>query len=136
MKGVMNKEILTLRTASRTDFLPITKLVQSVLTRMVAQDGICILYVPHTTAGVFINEGYDPDVMRDVDMALEKMVPWRAGYAHGEGNAAAHIKAILVGNSQQVLVENGRLVLGQWEEIFFAEFDGPRSRTIFVTYLA
>lgn len=126
----MKKETLTLRTQTRTDFLPITQIVQSVLDRMGVKDGVCTLYVPHTTAGVFINEGYDPDVMRDVEAALEKAVPWRAGYAHGEGNAAAHIKAILVGNSQQVLVENGQLVIGRWEEIFFAEFDGPRSRNL------
>lgn len=130
----MKKETLTLRTQSRTDFLPITQTVQSALAGMGARDGVCTLYVPHTTAGIFINEGYDPDVMRDVEAALEKAVPWRANYAHSEGNAAAHIKAILVGNSQQVLVENGQLIVGQWEEIFFAEFDGPRSRKLIVAF--
>lgn len=128
----MKKETVSLRTASRTHFVPITQIVQSALSAMGARDGVCTLYVPHTTAGVFINEGYDPDVMCDVETALEKAIPWRAGYAHGEGNAAAHIKAILVGNSQQVLLENGQLVIGQWEEIFFAEFDGPRSRKLIV----
>jgi secondary thiamine-phosphate synthase enzyme len=131
----MKKETLTLRTQARSDFLPVSQIVQSALDNMGARDGVCTLYVPHTTAGVFINEGYDPDVMRDVEAALEKTVPWRGGYAHGEGNAAAHIKAILVGNSQQVLVENGQLLLGRWEEIFFAEFDGPRSRNLIVSFI-
>ncbi|MBN2326028.1 MAG: YjbQ family protein [Candidatus Omnitrophica bacterium] len=129
----MKKETITLQTSSRTDFLPITKKVQAALSKMNAGDGVCTLYVPHTTAGIFVNEGYDPDVMRDVEYALEKAVPWRAGYAHSEGNAAAHIKAILTGNSQQVLVEKGKILLGRWEEIFFAEFDGPRSRSLIIT---
>jgi len=130
----MKKETIAIRTNARTEFLPITQVVQTALSKMGAGEGICTLYVPHTTAGVFINEGYDPDVMRDVETALEKAVPWRSNYAHSEGNAAAHIKAILVGNSQQVLVENGHPAVGQWEEIFFAEFDGPRSRKLIVAF--
>ncbi len=131
----MKKETISIRTGSRTDFVTITRQVQEALTRMGAGDGVCTLYTPHTTAGIFINEGYDPDVMRDVEAALEKAIPWQAGYKHSEGNAAAHIKAILTGNSQQVLVEAGRLAMGRWEEIFFAEFDGPRSRNLVVAFI-
>ncbi len=128
----MKKETITIQSKSRTDFLSVTSQVQSAIEKMGIQNGLCTLYVPHTTAGVFVNEGYDPDVMRDLESSLEKQVPWSAGYAHSEGNAAAHIKSVIVGNSQQLIVENGRLSLGRWEEIFFAEFDGPRSRRLSV----
>ena len=131
----MRKETLSLSTRSRTEFVPVSRLVQKTLQRWGVQDGICTIYVPHTTAGIFINEGYDPDVMRDMEMMLDKVIPWSAGYRHSEGNAAAHIKAALIGNSRQVIVEKGELVLGQWEEIFFAEFDGPRSRRMIVALM-
>ncbi len=129
---MMKKGIISISTHSRTDFVSVTSKVQSAVDSVRIQEGICLLYVPHTTAAVFINEGYDPDVMRDLETSLERQVPWSAGYAHSEGNAAAHIKSVLVGNSQQILIENGRLMLGRWEEIFFAEFDGPRSRKLIV----
>ncbi|MGI6454554.1 MAG: secondary thiamine-phosphate synthase enzyme YjbQ [bacterium] len=129
----MKKETLMIRTSARTDFVKVSHQVQSALNALGVINGVCTLYVPHTTAGVFINEGYDPDVMRDVEYSLEQQIPWDNRYAHSEGNAAAHIKAILTGNSQQVLVENGKLLLGQWEEIFFAEFDGPQTRKLIVT---
>ena len=132
----MYKETITVKTRSRTEFVSVSNQVQSVISKWGVEDGVCTLYVPHTTAGVFINEGYDPAVMRDVEAALERAVPWTAGYAHGEGNAAAHIKSILVGNSQQILVEGGRLLLGQWEEIFFAEFDGARTRCLIVSFVS
>lgn len=128
----MRKETLTLQTSSRTDFVAVSRPVQRVISNLGIQEGICTLYVPHTTAAIFINEGYDPDVMRDTEMELDKVIPWRDGYAHAEGNAAAHIKAILIGNSRQVLIEQGKLLLGRWEEIFFAEFDGPRNRQLIV----
>lgn len=129
----MSKEVITISTNSRTHFFPISNEVQRCVQSMKCIDGVCTIYVPHTTAGVFINEGYDPDVMRDVEMMLDKVVPWNAGYRHMEGNAAAHIKAIMTGNSQQLLVENQQLQLGRWEEIFFAEFDGPRTRNIWIS---
>lgn len=131
----MKRKTLSIQTRRRDEFVAVSQAVQSALTELGASDGVCTLYVPHTTAGVFVNEGYDPDVMRDVEASLERQVPWRAGYAHSEGNAASHIKAILTGNSQQVLVEGGRLLLGQWEEIFFAEFDGPRTRKLIVAMI-
>ncbi|MBZ0255745.1 secondary thiamine-phosphate synthase enzyme YjbQ [bacterium] len=131
----MKRKTISVQTRSRSEFAAVSQAVQKALSELGANDGVCTLYVPHTTAGVFINEGYDPDVMRDVEASLDRQIPWRAGYAHAEGNAAAHIKAILTGNSQQVLVEGGRLLLGQWEEIFFAEFDGPRTRKLIVSVI-
>jgi secondary thiamine-phosphate synthase enzyme len=131
----MKKDTISLQTNSRTDFIRISDMVQKVITKLGVQNGVCTLYVPHTTAGVFINEGYDPDVMRDMETSLDKVIPWRDHYLHSEGNAAAHIKAVLVGNSQQLLVEGGQLLLGRWEEIFFAEFDGSRTRQIIVSVI-
>ena len=93
-------------------------------------------YVPHTTAGVFINENADPDALRDILATLEALVPWESDYRHAEGNAAAHIKASLVGTSQTVPVRGGRLMLGRWQGIYFADFDGPRERHVQVTVLA
>jgi secondary thiamine-phosphate synthase enzyme len=131
----MKRETISLQTHSRTDFVRLTEMVQKVIGKMGVQNGICTLYVPHTTAGVFINEGYDPDVMRDLENELDKTIPWNDNYMHSEGNAAAHIKAVLVGNTQQIIVENGRLLLGRWEEIFFAEFDGSRTRQVHVAVI-
>jgi len=100
------------------------------------QSGVCVVFVPHTTAGVTINENADPDVVRDMDAALGKAVPWSANYAHAEGNAAAHVKASLMGSSVTVPVEEGRLVLGTWQGIYFCEFDGPRKRRVHVQVLS
>ena len=93
-------------------------------------DGICNLYVPHTTAGVLVNEGDDPAVARDIEAALDRMVPHSAAYTHAEGNADSHIKTALVGSSETLWIENGRVSLGRWQAIFFAEFDGPRTREL------
>ena len=90
------------------------------------------MFVPHTTAGVTINENADPDVVRDLTTALDRLVPWRGDYRHGEGNSAAHIKASLMGSSVRVLVSAGRLQLGTWQGVFFCEFDGPRQRTVWI----
>jgi len=92
------------------------------------KSGVCHLYVPHTTAGVMINEGYDPDVARDIEVTLDRLVPRLGDYRHSEGNSDSHIKLALVGSSETVWIENGRLALGRWQVIFFAEFDGPRTR--------
>ena len=110
----------------------ITSSVQKELTKAGTNDGICVVYVPHTTAGVTINEGADPDVCSDILAKLNELVPAHRGYRHTEGNADSHIKASLMGSSVSVIVENGRLVLGTWQKIFFCEFDGPRSRKVFV----
>lgn len=125
-------KILEVITQKRTHFVDITDQVQEILDETKIKDGICYLYVPHTTAGIFINENADPDVKWDVEQTLEKLVPWNDNYKHIEGNAAAHIKSILVGTNTFVPIENGKLLLGTWQGIFFAEFDGPRTRKIYV----
>ena len=110
----------------------ITSSVQKEVSRSEVQEGICFVYVPHTTAGVTVNEGADPDVCRDIEAKLNELVPHQRGYRHTEGNADSHIKASLMGSSATLLVEDGRLALGTWQKIFFCEFDGPRSRKVYV----
>lgn len=119
-------------TQKRTHFEDITEEVQKVVDESNVKEGICYIYVPHTTAGVFINENADPDVKWDVQQSLEKLVPWDDNYKHIEGNAAAHIKSILVGTNTFVPIKNGKLMLGTWQGIFFAEFDGPRDRKVII----
>ena len=121
-----------LNTRSRTEMMDITSLVQKEVTKAEIQDGLCVVYVPHTTAGVTINEGADPDVCEDIETRMNELAPRHGGYRHAEGNADSHIKASLTGNSVSLLVENGKLVLGTWQKIFFFEFDGPRSRKVYV----
>lgn len=121
-----------IETRARTQFVAITDLVQAAVRELGIRDGTVTVFVPHTTAGVTINENADPDVVADMAMALDRMVPWNAGYAHEEGNAAAHVKASLMGSSVRVLVESGRLRLGTWQGIYFCEFDGPRTRNVWV----
>ena len=125
-------ERLHVRTSAKTDLVDITGSIQGVVQRMGVTDGLCFIFVPHTTAAVTINENADPSVPRDILMELNKIVPFEDRYQHMEGNSAAHIKASLVGFSQMVFVESGRLVLGTWQGIFFCEFDGPRSREVYV----
>ena len=121
-------ETLNVKTSRRTEWVNITAEVQRAVAASGISHGICHIYVPHTTAGVTINEGDDPDVARDMEAAFDRMVPRDAGYKHYEGNSDSHIKATLVGSSQSVWIENGRLTLGRWQSIFFCEFDGPRRR--------
>lgn len=119
-------------TSGRTDFVNITSKVAEAVENLKIEDGVITVFVPHTTAGVTINENADPDVTADIAMALDRAVPWSAGYSHGEGNSAAHVKASLMGSSVQVMVSGGRLQLGTWQAIYFAEFDGPRTRKVWV----
>ena len=126
---------MTVRTREHDDVLDVTDRVQQVVSESGVQTGLCHVYVPHTTAGVFINENADPDVMADVIATLEALVPWKRQYRHAEGNAAAHIKSSLIGTSQTIAVHSGRLTLGRWQAIYFAEFDGPRERQLQVTVL-
>jgi secondary thiamine-phosphate synthase enzyme len=119
-------------TRSHTDLVDITGEVQKAVADSGVQDGVCYVYVPHTTAAVTINENADPSVREDILMELNKIVPLQDNYKHLEGNAAAHIKATIVGSSETILVERGRLSLGTWQGIFFCEFDGPRSRRVLV----
>jgi secondary thiamine-phosphate synthase enzyme len=122
--------VLEVKTSRRTQLLDVTADVQRVVTESAVREGVCHLYVPHTTAGVTINEKDDPDVPRDIEAALDRMVPKDAGYKHYEGNSDSHIKSTLVGVSQSVEIEQGRLMLGRWQAIFFCEFDGPRQRQL------
>ena len=117
-------------TKSRTELVDITSQVQDAVRESGVLDGICHVYVPHTTAGLTINENADPSVRQDILMELNKMVPFEDSYKHLEGNAAAHIKASIVGSSETILVDGGRLLLGTWQGIFFCEFDGPRNRRV------
>jgi secondary thiamine-phosphate synthase enzyme len=125
-------ETLRVKTSRRTEWVNITSEVSRLVANSGISSGVCQIYIPHTTAGVTINEGYDPDVASDMEGAFDRMVPRDAGYAHAEGNSDSHIKATLVGSSQSVWVEDGGLRLGRWQAIFFCEFDGPRSREIHV----
>jgi secondary thiamine-phosphate synthase enzyme len=120
------------RTSSQSEFIDITRSVQEAVKKTGVADGVCIIFIPHTTAGVTINENADPTVVQDIIMELNKIVPFKDQYRHMEGNSPAHIKASLVGCSQMVFVESGKLVLGTWQGIFFCEFDGPRSRKVHV----
>ena len=126
-------ETISLKTSSRTEMQEITPQVAKAVKSSGVDEGMCFVYVKHTTAGIFINENADPSVRQDIAETLERLVPWRAGYSHGEGNSAAHIKSILCGHSVAVPVSGGSLVLGTWQGIFFAEFDGPRRRETVVS---
>jgi secondary thiamine-phosphate synthase enzyme len=124
--------VIRIRTERRTQWVDITAQVRDAVASRGVKDGVVTVFVPHTTAGVTINEGADPDVMADVERALELLVPWSGPWRHSEGNSAAHIKATLVGSSVQVIVEEGQLRLGVWQAIYLCEFDGPRTREVWV----
>ena len=121
---------LQIRTNVHTEMLDITDRIQQVVTDSGVKDGVCVAFVPHTTAAVTINENADPDVVRDFTTELGKIVPWEDGYHHLEGNSAAHLKASMIGFSEQILIEGGRLQLGTWQGIYFCEYDGPRGRRL------
>ena len=121
-------DTITVRTTSREGLYDITRQVQEFIRNNRFQDGICHVYVPHTTAGVTINENADPDVRHDLLLSLRDIVNEMPQFRHAEGNSSAHVKTTLTGSSVAVLVEGGRLVLGTWQSIFFCEFDGPRTR--------
>ncbi|HDS09456.1 MAG TPA: YjbQ family protein [Firmicutes bacterium] len=125
-------EKFSIRTGSRTEMLEITSEVRSAISKSKVEQGLCIVYVPHTTAAVTINENADPDVVDDILKELNKVIPFNDGYRHGEGNSAAHIKSSLIGNTVQLLVNDGSPVFGTWQGIYFCEFDGPRSRNFYV----
>jgi secondary thiamine-phosphate synthase enzyme len=123
---------LSVNTRGRTQFVDITSQVADAVQESGLADGIVTVFIPHTTAGVTINENADPDVTVDMDVILDRMVPWSDGYKHGEGNSAAHVKASMMGSSVQVIVEGGKMQLGTWQAIYFCEFDGPRGRKVWV----
>lgn len=124
------------QTNSQSELIDITSLVQAAISEKKVKKGVCIIFIPHTTAAVTINENADPDVPRDIITALERAFPQNVHYRHMEGNSPAHIKSSLVGASKLVLIEAGRLVLGTWQSIFFCEFDGPRSRKVFLSIIS
>ena len=127
---------INLQTRARTDFIDLTSEVQDQVADLGLEEGVVVVFNPHTTAAVTINEGADPDVVRDMTGALDRIVPWQDGYHHAEGNAAAHIKASMFGSSVTVIVSNGRLKLGTWQKIWFCDFDGPRRRRVWVRALS
>ncbi|HTX16727.1 MAG TPA: secondary thiamine-phosphate synthase enzyme YjbQ [Candidatus Baltobacteraceae bacterium] len=123
-------QTIRVKTSRRTELKDITGEVEAAVRDSGCSEGVCHLYVPHTTAGVIVNEGDDPAVARDIEAALDRLIPHTANYTHSEGNSDSHIKTAIVGSSQTVLVEDGRLALGRWQSVFLAEFDGPRTREV------
>jgi secondary thiamine-phosphate synthase enzyme len=123
---------IEVRTRGRQDFQDITPQLQTLVRESSVNDGVCYIFCPHTTAGLTLNENWDPDVRHDMGLALDAISPDRAEYRHGEGNSPAHVKSSLVGANQFVLIEGGRLALGQWQGVYLAEFDGPRRRRVWV----
>ena len=122
--------MLTVKSKARTQLIDITSEIQKAVRSSGIFEGLCMLYVPHTTAAITINESADPSVASDIMMVLNEVIPWKADYRHLEGNSPAHIKSTLVGASEIIAIENGSLVLGTWQGIFFCEFDGPRTRNL------
>ncbi|MDP6457477.1 MAG: secondary thiamine-phosphate synthase enzyme YjbQ [Candidatus Marinimicrobia bacterium] len=123
---------LSVATHQRIDFVDITSQVREEVNKSRVEDGMVVIYVPHTTCGVTINESADPDVAEDIKMQLTKLVPHKGGYHHLEGNADSHIKTSMIGSSETVFIENGKLVLGTWQGIFLCDFDGPRTRKVYI----
>ena len=127
--------ICTVKSTKRTELIDITSKIQELVVASRIGSGLCMLYVPHTTAAITINESADPSVKDDILMVINDIVPWKAGYRHMEGNSPAHVKSTLVGPSELIAIENDRLVLGTWQGIFFCEFDGPRTRKVHVRFI-
>jgi secondary thiamine-phosphate synthase enzyme len=127
--------LLHVSSSRKVQLIDITQDVSGLVRKSGVKEGVCFIYVPHTTAGVTINENADPDVVSDIIMGLDRIVSSRLSYRHGEGNSPAHIKSSIIGNSVNVFVENGELVFGTWQGIYFCEFDGPRSRKIHIKIL-
>jgi len=123
---------LSVSSTKREELIDITGIIKDQVSRLDVDEGSCILYTPHTTAGILINENYDPSVKSDILNRLSEIAPVNTGYSHSEGNADSHIKASLIGNSVNLLMKSGKIILGQWEGIFFAEFDGPRDRKVYM----
>ena len=126
---------ISVSSKKHTEMINITTEVQRQVMTTGVKDGMVVVYIPHTTAGLTINEGADPDVKADIVDTINELVPWRRVYGHAEGNSPAHIKASLIGTSVTVILENGRLQLGRWQSIFFCEFDGPRQRQVWIKVL-
>lgn len=128
-------QTIKLRTQKRDEMVNITTEVTKIVAQSGVKRGLCLIHAPHTTAGITIQEGYDPDVARDILVALDGLAPQEGNYFHAEGNSPAHIKSLMIGPGQTLPIEYGTLQLGRWQAIFFCEFDGPRDRTIWVQIL-
>jgi secondary thiamine-phosphate synthase enzyme len=124
--------ILSVKTRERTELVDITSDINKLIQKSGVDQGLCMIFVPHTTAAITINESADPSVKSDILKILNQIIPWEANYRHLEGNSPAHIKSTLVGSSELIAIENQRLILGTWQGIFFCEFDGPRNRKLHV----
>ena len=129
-------EEILVNTRSEIEMIDITRQVQDIVQQSKVTHGICIVFVPHTTAAITINENADPAVLKDIITELNKIIPLQDNYRHMEGNSAAHIKATLTGSSQTVIIENGELQLGTWQSLFFCEYDGPRNRKAWVKIIS
>ena len=125
-------ESFKVKTGKHAEMIDITEEVENIIWKSGVESGSCIVYVPHTTAGITINENADPNVVKDFIREMDSIVPWEDHYAHMEGNSAAHIKASMMGFSQTLIIDKGHLVLGRWQGIYFAEYDGPRTRQVYV----
>jgi secondary thiamine-phosphate synthase enzyme len=123
---------IELTTRIPAELIDITDKVRTIIERSQVKDGVCHIFVPHTTAAITINENHDPSVGSDIMAVMQRLIPWDTIFEHNEGNSAAHIKSSIIGISKAVIVENGRMKLGQWQGIFFCEFDGPRQRDVYV----
>jgi secondary thiamine-phosphate synthase enzyme len=132
----MNIQEFSVRTGTRTEFLDIGAQVSKIVQESKAQSGLAVVFVPHTTAAVTINENADPSVQHDLLADLNRLIPFAGPYQHSEGNSAAHIKSSLVGPSATLLIENGQLALGTWQGVYFCEFDGPRTRKVWVKIIS
>ncbi|MBT3464868.1 YjbQ family protein [archaeon] len=132
----MKTKNIQIRTNNKEEFIEITQKVQNIIDEAKIEEGICLVYCPHTTAGITINEGADPSVVTDVLNAFNKIVPNDLDYKHLEGNSPSHIRSILTGNNVSIIVEEGKLVLGTWQSIFFCEYDGPRDRSVLVKLIS
>ena len=128
----MKTKKIEIKTSRHSEMLEITHEVQRIVTESGVTSGVCTIFSPHTTGAITINENADPDVKHDFIKEISKIVPWKDDYLHFEGNSAAHLKASMIGFSQQVIIEDGRLLLGTWQGIYFCEYDGPRMRHVFV----
>ncbi|MDY6851444.1 MAG: secondary thiamine-phosphate synthase enzyme YjbQ [Thermodesulfobacteriota bacterium] len=126
---------ISISTSKATELVNITTEIQRQVTKTGLKEGLVLIYVPHTTAGVTINEGADPSVKADIIDTINEIVPWERVYGHAEGNSPAHIKSTIAGSSTSLILEDGRLLLGQWQSIFFCEFDGPRRRQVLIKIL-
>lgn len=125
-------EIINIKTNLRTEFINLDNYLLSYILKKDIKNGILSVFVPHTTAGITINENADPDVKSDMDKILKNFIPWENNYEHIEGNSAAHVKASLMGSSTQIFIENSQIKLGLWQSVYFCEFDGPRQRSFWI----